>query len=98
MPKSRQHWGSPLAHPRFKAALIALLGFALINLAAPAWAALPQGNAVKDPAAILRDSLPFQQDDIRELQHRLELTSDDLRAKRWGALAKTVSRLSLIHI
>ena len=92
MPKSRQHWGSPLAHPRFKAALIALLGFALINLAAPAWAALPQGNAVKDPAAILRDSLPFQQDDIRELQHRLELTSDDLRAKRWGALAKTVSR------
>ena len=46
MPKSRQHWGSPLAHPRFKAALIALLGFALINLAAPAWAALPQGNAV----------------------------------------------------
>ena len=92
MPKSRQHWGSPLAHPRFKAVLVALLGFALINIAAPAWAALPQGNAVKDPAAILRDSLPFEQDDIRELQHRLELTSDDLRAKRWGALGKTVSR------
>jgi len=64
----------------------------LFSTAAPAWAGLPQGNAVKDPAAILRDALPFEQDDIRELQHRLELTSDDLRAKRWPALGKTVSR------
>ena len=92
MPKSHQHWGSPLAHQRFKAVLIALLGIALFNLAAPVWAGLPQGNAVKDPAAILRDALPFDQDDIRELQHRLELTSNDLRAKRWSALGKTVSR------
>ena len=92
MPKSSQHWGSPLAHQRFKAVLIALLGIALLNLAAPVWAGLPQGNAVKDPAAILRDALPFDQDDIRELQHRLELTSDDLRAKRWSALSKTVTR------
>ena len=92
MPKSRQHWGSPLAHQRFKAALVALISIAVLGMAAPAWAALPQGNAVKDPAAILRDALPFDQDDIRELQHRLELTSDDLRAKRWSALGKTVSR------
>ena len=92
MPKSRQHWGSPLAHQRFKAVLITLISIALFSLGAPAWAGLPQGNAVKDPAAILRDALPFQQDDIRELQHRLELTSDDLRAKRWPALGKAVSR------
>ena len=92
MPKSRQHWGSPLTHQRFKAVLVALISVALFNLAAPAWAGLPQGNAVKDPTAILRDALPFDQDDIRQLQHRLELTSDDLRAKRWSALGKTVSR------
>ena len=92
MPKSRQHWGSPLAHQRLNAVLAALISIALISIAAPAWAGLPQGNAVKDPAAILRDALPFDQDNIRELQHRLELTSDDLRAKRWSALGKTVSR------
>ncbi|BEV35408.1 peptidylprolyl isomerase [Synechococcus sp. M16CYN] len=62
------------------------------DLTSPAWASLPQGNAVKDPTAILRDALPFEQDDIRQLQHRLELTSDDLRAKRWSALGRTVSR------
>ena len=92
MPKSRQHWGSPLAYQRFKALLVGLISVALFSTAAPAWAGLPQGNAVKDPAAILRDALPFEQADIRELQHRLELTSDDLRAKRWPALGKTVSR------
>ena len=92
MPKSSQHWGSPLVHQRLNAVLTALISFALITMAAPAWAGLPQGNAVKDPAAILRDALPFDQDDIRELQHRRELTSDDLRAKRWTALGKTVSR------
>jgi len=81
-----------LVHQRLNAVLALLISFALITIAAPAWAALPQGNAVKDPAAILRDALPFDQDDIRELQHRLELTSDDLRAKRWTALGKTVSR------
>ena len=81
-----------MAYQRFKALLISLISFALFSIAAPAWAGLPQGNAVKDPAAILRDALPFEQDDIRELQHRLELTSDDLRAKRWPALGKSVSR------
>tara|TARA_B100000459_G_scaffold56043_1_gene30245 strand:- start:204 stop:1358 length:1155 start_codon:yes stop_codon:yes gene_type:complete len=84
--------GFPLAYQRFKALLIGLISIALFSIAAPAWAGLPQGNAVKDPAAILRDALPFEQDDIRELQHRLELTSDDLRAKRWPALGKAVSR------
>ena len=81
-----------MAYQRFKALLIGLISIALFSIAAPAWAGLPQGNAVKDPAAILRDALPFEQDDIRELQHRLELTSDDLRAKRWPALGKSVSR------
>ena len=65
----------------------------LLVLAAPAaWAALPQGNAVTDPAALLRNALPIQAPDLQDLQHRLESTSDDLRAKRWPALTSTVRR------
>ena len=66
---------------------------ALLVLATPAaWAALPQGNAVTDPAALLRNALPIQASDLQDLQHRLESTSDDLRAKRWPALNSTVRR------
>jgi peptidylprolyl isomerase len=61
-------------------------------LATPALAALPQGNAVKDPAAILRNALPVDAPQLQDLQHRLEATSDDLRAKRWSSLASTVRR------
>ena len=92
MPKSRQHWGYPLAHQRFKAVLVALISIVFLSFSGPARAGLPQGNAVKDPAAILRDALPFDQEDLRDLQHRLEGTSNDLRAKRWNALAKAVNR------
>jgi peptidylprolyl isomerase len=62
-------------------------------LAVPsAWAALPQGNAVSDPAALLRNALPIDQGDLQNLQHRLEDTSDDLRAKRWNSLTGSVRR------
>lgn len=81
-----------MAHQRLCSLLIALITATGLWLAAPAYAGLPQGNAVKDPAAILRDALPFDQADLRELQHRLEGTSDDLRAKRWSALARSLSR------
>ena len=68
--------------------LLAVLLLAIGLLAAPlqTWAALPPGNAVTDPAAILRDALPIDQSDLQELQHRLESTSDDLRAKRFQIL------------
>ena len=72
-----------------------LLGLALIAgllPAEPSWAALPQGNAVKDPSAILRNALPIEAPDLQDLQRRLESTSDDLRAKRWSALASTARR------
>ena len=68
------------------------LVFGLVLLASPALAALPQGNAVKDPAAILRNALPIDAPQLQDLQHRLESTSDDLRAKRWTPLANTVRR------
>ena len=85
-----------MAHQHFTRGLIALLATVLLAFPQSASAGLPQGNAVKDPAAILRDALPFEQDDIRNLQHRLERTSDDLRAKRWNALGKAASRSEAI--
>jgi peptidylprolyl isomerase len=75
--------------------LLALLLAALLAWlpgAAPALAALPKGNAVTDPSALLRNALPIDQPALQNLQHRLEDTSDDLRAKRWTALSTTAHR------
>ena len=84
--QSRLH---PLIH---RLLLSGLLILGLLGASAPALAALPPGNAVKDPTAILRNALPIDQADLQELQHRLESTSDDLRAKRWTALTSTARR------
>ena len=77
---------------RWLLALLVVLGLSCPIGALPANAALPPGNAVKDPTAILRNALPIDQPELQELQHRLESTSDDLRAKRWSALTATVRR------
>ena len=58
----------------------------------PAIAGLPNGNRLKDPYAILRNSLPIEQKELRELQNKLEDTSDDLRGGRWSAISKATSR------
>jgi len=72
------------------------LGGAIGMPTAPALAALPPGNAVTDPAALLRNALPIQQPDLQDLQHRLEATSDDLRAKRWAPLTSNVRRVQAL--
>ena len=95
MPSWLSGWVSPLLADAARPLLAGLLlaGLLLTGLGAPpAWAALPPGNAVTDPAAILRDALPIESVDLQKLQHQLESTSDDLRAKRWGALAGSVRR------
>ena len=58
----------------------------------PVAASLPNGNRLKDPYAILRNSLPIEQKELRELQNKLEDTSDDLRGSRWSAISKATSR------
>ena len=58
----------------------------------PAVASLPNGNRLKDPYAILRYSLPIDQKELRELQNKLEDTSEDLRGSRWSAISKATSR------
>jgi peptidylprolyl isomerase len=56
---------------------------------------------VKDPEAILRNALPINAAELQAVQHRLEATSDDLRAKRWkplaGAVTRSQSQLSSQH-
>ncbi len=76
------------------AVLLSLVLIAAAGMAGPgaAAAALPPGNAVTDPATLLRDALPIEQPDLQTLQHRLEDTSGDLRAKRWTALSGRVRR------
>ena len=81
--------------PRLIGLLLALTTIVvpcLLGSALPARAELPQGNAVKDPEAILRNALPIDAPELQTLQHRLEATSDDLRAKRWKPLAGAVTR------
>ena len=53
---------------------------------------LPNGNAVKDPNAILRNALPINQKELQDIQHKLEETSDLVRGGRWPALSKTVTK------
>jgi peptidylprolyl isomerase len=74
-----------------QAVLVAVLTLLPVGVPA-AWAYLPKGNAVTDPEALLRNALPIQQGNLQDLQHRLEDTSDDLRSKRWNALAASVRR------
>ncbi|MEB3264742.1 MAG: peptidylprolyl isomerase [Synechococcus sp.] len=76
----------------WRAVLALGLSLVLIGVPAAARAALPTGNAVTDPAALLRNALPIDAPDLQELQHRLESTSDDLRAKPWSALLSAVRR------
>jgi len=93
--------GQRLPGPRSREAIgwaSTLLGLVLAGMlsllpaTAPALAALPRGNAVTDPTALLRNALPFDQRDLQDLQHRIEDTSVDLRAKRWSSLANAVRR------
>jgi len=73
---------------RFLLGLFTAIGLAWID---PAMAALPPGNAVKDPYAILRNALPIQQKELRDIQHNLEDTSDLVRGSRWPAISKAIS-------
>ena len=70
-------------------ALLTLIGLMGVQ---PVLAGLPPGNAITDPDTILRNSLPIDQPELQDLQHMLEATSEEMRAKRWGALNKTVNR------
>jgi peptidylprolyl isomerase len=70
-------------------AILFVLGFAF-SAAAPVQA-LPQGNAIKDPKALLRNALPIDNPSVRQLQFSLEDITSQLRAnRRWGAVMSDV--------
>lgn len=73
---------------------IALLcAIVLLVGVAPSALALPQGNAIKDPNALLRYALPIENPEVRQLQDSLEDISTQLRAnRRWGAVTADLSR------
>ena len=77
---------------RVCAGALGLAWLLLLTWAPPSWAALPRGNAITDPSALLRNALPVAPGDLQDLQHRLEATSVDLRAKRWSALGQVAQR------
>jgi peptidylprolyl isomerase len=59
-------------------------------------AALPPGNAITDPRALLRLALPIDNQPVRDVQTYLEDISTQLPRKRWGTINTDVSKASRI--
>ncbi|NUN66404.1 peptidylprolyl isomerase [Pseudanabaena biceps] len=57
---------------------------------APSMAALPTKSAIKDARVILRNSLPIDNDVLRDIQHSLEQMPRQANLKRWGNLKKDI--------
>jgi peptidylprolyl isomerase len=65
-----------------------------LSLSSPTTVAyLPPGNAITDGRALLRYSLPIDNDEIRNIQATLEGLSEWLRAKRWGPVKKDIAKV-----
>ena len=92
----------------FQAALVGLLGVGLSFFLSVGWAPLaqaapiasialpvaylPPGDAITDPNALLRYSLPIDSPDIRKVQDTLEGLNYSLRTKQWGRAKREISR------
>ncbi len=68
-----------------------VVGF-LLGQPQPAAANLPPGNAITDGRALLRYALPLESSEMRSLQKDIEEMSNNLRARRWGALRKQAQK------
>lgn len=59
--------------------------------------ALPTGNAITDPRALLRYALPIDNPDVRQVQASIEDIATQLRAnRRWGAITGDIKKASRI--
>ncbi|MGD1949527.1 MAG: peptidylprolyl isomerase [Leptolyngbyaceae cyanobacterium] len=92
----------------FQAALVGLLGVGFSFFLSMGWAPsaqaapiasvalpvayLPPGDAITDPNALLRYSLPIDSPDIRKVQDTLEGLNYSLRTKQWGRAKREISR------
>ena len=77
-----------------------------LGLSAAAWnpagsagwiAALPPGNAVKDPQVLLRRALPVQEQSILKIQAYVDSTSDLLRGKRWSDINRKLNKAMTLN-
>ncbi len=75
---------------------IFLAGF--IGWQPQASAILAQGDAVTDPQAILRYSLPIDNDFVRKLQRNLEDVSNQLRGKRWKNIGRDLKKCQFCFV
>ena len=73
-----------------------LLGAGWLGWQPPAVAILAQGDAVTDPQAILRYSLPIDNKPVRKLQKSLEDISNQLRGKRWRNIGRDITDASFV--
>jgi peptidylprolyl isomerase len=80
--------------------ILLLLVTLSLGLSAAWWtpssmAALPAGNAITDGKALLRNSLPIDNQSVRQLQASLEDIATQLRAnRRWGAISGDIKKAS----
>lgn len=85
-----------------KASILALLLFTLslginpTSAAARRQSMMPAGDAITDGRALLRYALPFDNDEVREVQKRLEDIDNHIRSKRWGPIGSDVSKASRV--
>ena len=75
---------------------IAIFSISLLGWQPYASAVLAQGDAVTDPQAILRYSLPIDNKPVRKLQESLEDISNQLRAKRWRNIGRDITDASFV--
>ena len=80
-----------MSKKRLIVSLLALIATLSLIWVEPLKAGLPPGNAVKDPYAILRNALPIDQKNLREIQHKLEDTSNAIRGSRWSSVSKAAT-------
>jgi len=80
--------------------IVILLVTLSLGLSAALWtpstmAALPAGNAITDGKALLRNSLPIDNQAVRQLQASLEDIATQLRAnRRWGSISGDLNKAS----
>ena len=91
-------WFLPSLLKRLLSLVVAafFLGTAWLGWQPSAMAILAQGDAVTDPQAILRYSLPIDNKPVRKLQNSLEDISNQLRGKRWKNIGRDLTDASFV--
>lgn len=91
-------WRKPWLRHRVFAVILTLIIFTagFISWQPQASAILAQGGAITDPQAILRYSLPIDNDSVRKLQRSLEDISNQLRGKRWKNINRDLKDASFV--